>query len=89
MNLTQASRNVTGTFTLDDLEFPSSSGTVAPNGGLTLSSTLEVEGVSSIVADWTLMKSSSGMGGTLSLTLTGEGVSGQVKVVGQINAQRQ
>ena len=88
MSLTQASRNVTGAFTVSDLVFPGSDGTVAPNGTLALSGTLKEDGVT-IVADWTLTKSpESDMGGTLSLTFTGDGVSGQVKVVGQITAQR-
>lgn len=83
-SLTQASRNVSGTFSLGSIQFPSTGGTVGQDGSLQLNATSKSNGVTIIVA-WNLRMTGTQMNGTISQQWASDTLSGNVSVSGTIN----
>ncbi len=82
--LTQSNRNVTGTFQLGSLEFPSVTGTIAADGALTLSATRS--DLLSIEASWTLKQTVGGViVGQTRQVWRSAGVSGEGTLDGQFS----
>jgi hypothetical protein len=83
-SLTQTGRNVSGSFALGGVSFPSTSGSVANDGTLALSAT-SVTGEVRVAASWVLNTTSSGIGGSLTQRWTATGLSGEANVAGRIS----
>ena len=64
MTLTQTGRNVSGTFRLGSIEFPSTGGAVGTDDSLQLNATLNNDGVT-IIVSWNLRMASNQMSGTI------------------------
>src|SRR5262249_54293793 len=84
MSLTQSSRNVSGTFTLGSITFPSTGGTVGRDGSLQLNATVINNGVT-IVVSWNLRMASTQMSGNISQQWASSTLSGGATVAGTIN----
>jgi hypothetical protein len=83
-SLTQSGRNVSGSFALGGVTFPATSASVANDGTLALSATSVTGGVS-ILVNWVLTTTASGLGGTVSQRWTSSGLSGEANVSGRIS----
>jgi len=87
-SLTESGRNVSGSFALGTISFPSTGGTIATDGSLALSGT-SVSNDITIVVNWALNMPTTVMTGTITQIWTSNVLSGQVNVVGTIsNATR-
>jgi hypothetical protein len=83
-SLTQSGRNVSGSFALGGVTFPSTSGSVANDGTLALSATSVTSGVNVLVS-WVLNTTQSGIGGSVTQRWTSAGLSGEANVSGRIS----
>jgi len=82
--LTQSARNVSGSFTLGSISFPSTGGTVGQDGSLPLQATTVQSGIT-IVVTWALNLPVSSLTGTVTQIWTSNVLSGQANVVGTIS----
>jgi hypothetical protein len=83
-SLTQSGRNVSGTFSLGGVSFPTTSGSVAGDGSLSLNAT-SVTGEVSVRVNWVLNSTSAGLGGSITQRWTATGLSGEANVSGRIS----
>lgn len=83
LRVSQAARNVTATFTLDFLQFPTTSGIINPDGSLTLSATDASTGFT-IVATWHLNVTNDGLTGTVAQNWTSDSFSGSVSIIASV-----
>jgi hypothetical protein len=84
MSLTQSSRNVSGTFMLGSIAFPSTGGTVGADGSLQLNSTEVANGIT-IIASWNLNMPTTALSGTISQQWASSTLSGGATVTGTIS----
>ena len=84
MTLTQTGRNVSGTFRLGSIEFPSTGGAVGTDDSLQLNATSNNDGVT-IIVSWNLRMASNQMSGTISQQWASSTLSGGATVAGSIN----
>lgn len=84
MNLTQSSRNVSGTFTLGTITFPQTGGTVGTDTSLQLNGTSVSNGIT-VVVSWNLRNSANQMTGNISQQWASDTLSGGATVTGTIN----
>lgn len=83
-NLTQSDRNVSGSFSLGSIGFPSTGGTVGQDGSLALSATSISNGIT-IVVNWALNLPATAIAGTITQNWQSSTLSGSVVVTGSIN----
>lgn len=84
MSLTQSARNVSGTFSLGSIQFPTTGGSVGQDGSLQLNATSNSNGITIIVA-WNLRMTGTQMNGTISQNWASSTLSGGANVSGTIN----
>lgn len=83
-SLTQSSRNVSGSFRLGSIQFPSTGGAIGQDGSLALSATSVSEGIS-ITVNWALQMPASALTGTVAQRWTSTGLTGEANVTGSIS----
>lgn len=81
--LSQSQRNVTGTFTLGSVNFPSTGGTIGADGSLGLNATTVSSGIT-VAVTWALNMPASSITGTITQVWTATGL-GQANVAGTIS----
>ena len=82
--LTQSGSNVSGSFSLGQITFSSTGGTVSGDGSLTLNGSTVSNG-NTIIVTWALRLSGSALSGTLTQVWTSSTLSGQINMVGTIS----
>jgi len=82
-NLSQSQRNVTGTFTLGSVSFPSTGGTIGNDGSLGLNATTVSSGIT-VAVTWALNMPASSITGSITQVWTATGL-GQANVAGTIS----
>lgn len=82
--LTQSSRNVSGSFALGSIQFPSTGGSIASDGSLALSATTNQNGII-VIVNWALNMPASVITGTITQNWTSTTLSGSAAVAGSIN----
>lgn len=82
-NLTQSQRNVTGSFTLGSVTFPSTGGTVASDGTLALTATQVDNGIT-IQVQWALSLPNA-LAGNITSTWSSQGIVGNMIIRGTIS----
>lgn len=82
--LTQSDRNVSGSFSLGSIQFPSTGGSVAQDGSLALSAT-SVSNSITVVVNWALTLPSQALAGTITQNWQSSGLTGSATVAGSIN----
>ena len=76
MRLSQGDRNVSGTFSLGSIEFPSTGGAIGQDGSLQLNGTVTSNGVT-IVVSWNLNMPGTSVTGTISQQWKSDTLSGR------------